>query len=346
MSGHDRQVTFMHDDNQFYLEENQRVTDNMGLSEKSKRRLQKTKAFNTLRAYDADWRDFIDWCAHHQAASLPAAPETIVNYINDLADADESVKANTVARRVTAISENHIAAGFDRDRNPAKAGIVRATIAAIRREKGTFQQGKSPILLETLLLLVSGLTGNDLASHRDRALLLLGFAGAFRRSELVNVQIKDLTFTPQGLIIFIPRAKGDPLGRGSRIAIPYAPDPRVCAVRAVKLWLEASALTDGPLFRPLTKKGTLRPVQLSDKSVALIVKKYAALAGLDPKEFAGHSLRRGFATSAAQHDVGTLAIMRQTRHKSEKMVHRYIEQGNLFKENPLHRLFQGVPPRP
>ena len=315
------------------------------LSEKSRRRLENAKAANTIKAYDADWRDFVDWCQHHEAAALPAEPETIVNYLSDLADADAAIKANTVARRVTSISESHIAAGYDRERNPAKAGIVRAAVAAIRREKGTFQRGKAPILLETLSLLSDGFSGDDLGTKRDRALILLGFAGAFRRSELVGVEIKDLTFTPQGLILFIPRAKGDQLGKGSTIAIPYAPEPRICAVRAVRDWIEAADLTDGPLFRPLTKAGTLRAAALSDKSVALIVKKYAALAGLDPKEFAGHSLRRGFATSAAQHDVDTLSIMRQTRHKSEKMVHRYIEQGNLFKENPLNRMFGDRPPR-
>ena len=316
-----------------------------GLSEKSRRRLENAKAANTIKAYEADWRDFTDWCQHHEASALPAEPETIVNYLSDLADADEAVKANTVARRVTAISESHIAAGYDRERNPAKAGIVRAAVAAIRREKGTFQRGKAPILLETLSLLADGFSADDLATKRDRALILLGFAGAFRRSELVRVEVKDLTFTPQGLVLFIPRAKGDQLGKGSTIAIPYAPEPRICAVRAVRDWIEAAGLSDGPLFRPLTKAGTLRAVHLSDKSVALIVKKYAALAGLDPKDFAGHSLRRGFATSAAQHDVDTLSIMRQTRHKSEKMVHRYIEQGNLFKENPLSRMFGDHPPR-
>ena len=180
---------------------------------------------------------------------------------------------------------------------------------------------------------------NDLVSLRDRALIFLGFAGAFRRSELVRIQVEELTFTPQGLMIFVPQSKGDQYGRGSTIAIPYAPDEEICAVRALKAWLDAAQIHTGPLFRPFTKAHSLRNTQLSDKSVALIVKKYAKLAGLDEKQFAGHSLRRGFATSAAQHDVDALSIMRQTRHKSEKMVHRYIEQGNIFKENPLNRMY-------
>ncbi|MBQ7515928.1 MAG: site-specific integrase [Schwartzia sp.] len=324
----------------FMIGSSQRMDGNESLSAKSKVRLHRSKSDNTLRAYHADWNDFADWCRYHDVTALPATPETIVNYLNDLTDVDATVKANTVARRVTAISENHIAAGYDRERNPAKDSLVRATLSAIRRERGTFQHGKAPILYETLYLLADCFEGkDDIASLRDRALLFLGFAGAFRRSELVNVRLEDLTFGPQGLTVFIPRAKGDQLGKGSTIAIPYAPEPSVCAVRAVKAWIEAADLHTGPLFHPITKTGTLRPTQLSDKSVALTVKKYVAMAGLDPAEFAGHSLRRGFATSAAQHNADSLSIMRQTRHKSEKMVHRYIEQGNLFKETPLNRIY-------
>lgn len=168
---------------------------------------------------------------------------------------------------------------------------------------------------------------------------MLGFAGAFRRSELARIQYDELTFTKQGMIVFVPRAKGDQLGKGSEIAIPYAPDNAVCAVSATKNWLDASGITAGPIFRPFKSNMELRNTQLSDKSIALIVKKYAELAGFDPKYFAGHSLRRGFATSAAQHDVDTLTIMKQTRHKSEKMVHRYIEQGNLFRNNALTKMY-------
>ena len=199
----------------FFLRDNQIIDQNEELSEKSKRRLNRSKAENTVKAYDADWRDFLDWCAAHEKTPLPAAPETIVNYVNDLAD---NARANTVARRVTAISENHIAAGLSAEKNPAHDGMVRAAIAAIRREKGTFQHGKSPILLETLPLLADCFQGDSLPTLRDRALILLGFAGAFRRSELVAVQVEDLNFSPQGLVVFIPRAKGDQTGKGSSVA--------------------------------------------------------------------------------------------------------------------------------
>ena len=318
----------------FLLAKNQNVEQNEKLSAKSKRRMQKSKSFNTIKSYASDWNDFADWCEHHQTASLPAEPETIVNYINDLAD---NAKANTVSRRVTAISENHIAAGYKRD-NPAHSGLVRNAMSAIRREKGTFQHGKAPILLETLYLIADGF-GTDEASIRDKALLLLGFAGAFRRSELVALTVEDVSFSAEGMVVFIGKSKGDQLGKGSYIGIPYAPDKEICAVRALRAWLSLSGIKKGPLFRPFKRNHELRDTQLSDKSVALIVKKYIKRAGLSEKDFAGHSLRRGFATSAAQHDVDALTIMRQTRHKSEKMVHRYIEQGNIFKDNPLARMY-------
>ena len=320
----------------FLLVKNQRIEQNEHLSEKAKARLGKSKADNTLKAYSADWSDFSDWCHYHGERDLPARPETIVNYLNDLAD---DAKANTVARRMTAISENHMAAGYTGKNNPAKDALVRTAMEAIRREKGTFQQGKAPILMETLYVLADCF-GDDIVSLRDRALIFLGFAGAFRRSELVAIQVEHLTFTSQGLVILVPQSKSDQLGRGTEIAVPYAPDPEVCAVRAVQAWLQAADIHTGPLFRPFTRSHSLRDSQLTDKSVALIVKKYAALAGFNPSSFAGHSLRRGFATSAAQHDVDALTIMRQTRHHSEKMVHRYIEQGNIFKENPLNKMYK------
>lgn len=319
----------------FFLYKNDNINKNIKLSAKSKRRMNKSKADNTLKSYSADWNDFTYWCDIHKVSPLPCTPETIVNYINDLAD---HAKANTVSRRVTAISENHIAAGFHDD-NPTKTGMVINAMQAIRREKGTFQHGKAPILMETMSLLADLFDAGDLVSIRDKALLFLGFAGAFRRSELVGIDMQDISFTPQGLVVFIPQSKGDQLGRGSQIAVPYAPDPHVCAVTAVREWINAAGITSGPLFRGFKRNLEPRETQLTDKAVALIVKKYMAMLGMNPDDFAGHSLRRGFATSAAQHDLDALSIMRQTRHKSEKMVHRYIEQGNLFKENPLNRMF-------
>lgn len=319
----------------FVLRDAHYLDSNKKLSQKSKDRMKKSKSENTMRAYESDWNDFYDWCIFHKLNSLPAEAETIVNYINDLAD---HAKANTVSRRLSAISENHIAAGFI-EINPTHSGIVRNAVDAIRREKGIMQKGKMPLLLEDLAEINKLFTLNDIVSIRDKALIFLGFSGAFRRSELVKILREDLTFTNDGLIVLIKHSKGDQLGEGNYLAIPYNQNTELCTVVAIKVWLDISEIKKGPLFRPFTKNKKLRSSQLSDKSVALIVKKYANLSGLDPSDFAGHSLRRGFATSAAQHGVDERSIMQQTRHKSEKMVRRYIEQGNMFKNNALNKMF-------
>ncbi len=274
----------------FLLYDNDNINQNTHLSAKSKRRMHKSKADNTLKSYASDWNDFTDWCENNNITPLPCAPEDIVNYINDLAD---HAKANTVSRRITAISENHIAAGFN-DNNPAKDGMVRNAMRAIRREKGTFQHGKSPILMETMSLLADLFDAGDLVSIRDKALLFLGFAGAFRRSELVGIQMEDITFSPQGMVIFIPQSKGDQLGHGSQIAIPYAPDSHVCPVTAVQEWIEAANIRKGPLFRGFKRNLEPRETQLSDKAVALIVKKYMGMLGMNPDDFSGQHRRLSF----------------------------------------------------
>lgn len=323
------------DNKDFVLRKNEFIENNDKLTEKSKHRMQKSKAENTLNAYESDWLDFYDWCLNGNQKPLPAEPETIVNYINDLAD---NAKANTLSRRLSAISENHKAAGYE-DNNPCRGGLVRNAIDAIRREKGTMQHGKVPLLLEDLQDIAPYFDIFDIAGIRDKALMLTGFMGAFRRSELVNIDVEDLTFAREGVIILVHQSKSDQEGQGQYVAIPYNSDPNVCAVVALKHWVNTAQLKSGALFRPLNKYKQIRDRRLTDKSVALIVKKYAALAGRNAPDFAGHSLRRGFATSAAQHDVDERTIMQQTRHKSEKMVRRYIEQGNLFKNNALNKMF-------
>jgi len=323
------------DNKDFVLRKNEFIENNIKLTEKSKKRMQNSKAENTLRAYESDWLDFHEWCSHCNLQPLPAEPETIVNYINDLAD---NAKANTVSRRISAISENHKAAGFEDD-NPCRGGLVRNALDAIKREKGTMQRGKAPILLEDLQEIAPYFDIYDITGVRDKSIMLTGFMGAFRRSELVKLDVEDLTFSREGVIIIVHQSKGDQEGQGEYVAIPYNSDSNVCAVVALKHWLNASQLMSGPLFRPINKYKVIRDRRLTDKSVALIVKKYTALAGRNGADFSGHSLRRGFATSAAQHDVDERTIMQQTRHKSEKMVRRYIEQGNLFKNNALNKMF-------
>lgn len=323
-------------DKSFVLRKNSLIDQNVKLSLKSKKRLQNSKADNTLRAYESDWLDFSDWCLHSNLNTLPSEPETIINYINDLAD---HAKANTISRRITAISENHKAAGYS-EINPCRSELVRNALDAIKREKGTMQRGKTPILLDDLKKITSSFNNiDDLVEIRDKALLLTGFMGAFRRSELVNIDIEDLSFTRDGVIILLAKSKGDQEGQGEQVAIPCNQNVNICAVRALKKWIDIAKLYSGPLFRPINRHKQIRKQRLSNQSVALIVKKYASLTGLNANDFAGHSLRRGFATSAAQYNVDERSIMQQTRHKSEKMVRRYIEEGNLFKNNPLNKMF-------
>lgn len=315
---------------------NKRILEqNPKLSAKSKRRLTKSKSDNTLKSYLADWKDFDYWCLTKKTSALPASAETVVNYINDLAD---HAAANTIARRLSAISENHRAAGYVTD-NPILSPLVKSSLAAIKREKGVTQHPKKPLLIEDLAQLEPYFAPLGLTGIRDKALLFLGFSGAFRRSELVALTYDDLTFSAEGVTIRIKRSKGDQEGSGELIAIPYRDNTALCAVTALERWLQYAPITSGAIFRPINKAKKVGISPLSDKSVALIVKKYTALAGLDPKRFAGHSLRRGFATSAAQHDVAERQIMKHTRHKSEKMVRRYIAEGNLFKENALNKMF-------
>src|ERR1017187_9416770 len=285
-----------------------------------------SKAANTIRAYRADWAHFESWCTAHGQASLPSTPDTVALYVTDLA---ATHKPSTLTRRISAISQAHQIAGFD---TPTGSVKVRLVMAGIRRTKGTAQTGKTPILVDDLRRMLGGLPGN-LLGVRDRVLLLIGFCGAFRRSELVALNAADVAVTREGLVVTIRRSKTDQEGEGRKIGIPYASHLETCPVRSLQDWLEKSGITEGPLFRPIDRFGRMASIRLSAAAVGEIVKRYAAAVGLDATEFAGHSLRSGLATSAAAAGASERSIMRQTGHRSEKMVRRYIKDGSLFREN-------------
>lgn len=284
------------------------------------------KADNTIRAYRADWRQFETWCQAHGLATLPAAPETVALYLADLSSSSE---VSTLQRRISAISQAHQAAGYD---SPTKDAKVKAVWSGIRRSKGTAQEGKDPATTTEIRAMAATMPASILGI-RDRALLLVGFAGAFRRSELVGLDVEDVAFTKEGLVVTLRRSKTDQEGQGRRVGNPYGSYPDTCPVRALQGWLEASGITTGPIFRPINRHGQILPGRLSDKAVALVVKRAAEAAGLDPTRYAGHSLRAGLATSAAAAGVAERAIMAQTGHKSVNMVRRYIRDGSLFREN-------------
>jgi integrase len=285
------------------------------------------KARNTLRAYRTDWADFTTWCDEQSLPALPATPETVARYLTARAG---TVRVSTLQRRLSAINQAHAAKGYPPI--SLRAEPLRSVWAGIRRVHGVAQRGKAPVVTAALRAMVRQLP-DSLIGLRDRALLLLGFAGAFRRSELVALTVADLAFHGDGLTVTLRRSKTDQAGAGRQVGIPYGSHRETCPVRAVQAWLAAAGISEGPVFRGITRHGQVQPAALSDKAVALIVKRWAAAAGLDPAQYAGHSLRAGLATAAAQAGVPERVIMAQTGHRSVTMVRRYIRTGSLFREN-------------
>ncbi len=290
-----------------------------------------SKAENTLRGYQSDWRGFCVWCESHGLQPLPAGAEAVAGYIAECAG---HLKPGSIQRRLNAIAEAHKAAGLD---SPTHTGIVRNTLKGIRRTLGTAPVQKAPVLTADIRAMVDA-TDAGIIGLRDRALILLGFAGAFRRSELVGLDVADLNFGRDGLTVTLRRSKTDQDGAGRKIGIPYGANPETCPVRTLQAWLEQAAIAEGPVFRSINRHGHLGPGRLSGIDVARVVKKLAERAGLDPAEYAGHSLRAGHATTAAIAGASERSIMNQTGHHSVQMVRRYIRDGNLFRENSAGKL--------
>lgn len=297
------------------------------LSEEARDYLGQAKAANTLRAYQADWRDFSDWCGWHGQAALPASAETVALYLSELA---RQLKASTIQRRMASIAQAHATAGYE---SPTKQAVVRNVWQGIRRARGTAMAGKSPTLTADIRIMVEHLPQGKLIGVRDRALLLLGFAGAMRRSELVGLDVQNVQQTHDGLVVTIRKSKTDQEGAGRKIGIPYGSHPQTCPVRALQAWLQASGIEEGPLFRSVNRHGKLVEGRLGDRAVALVVKRALEAAGKDGATFAGHSLRAGLATSAAMAGVSERSIQEQTGHKSLIILRRYIREGSLFREN-------------
>lgn len=286
------------------------------------------RPYNTQRAYAGDWQDFATWCAGAGFATLPAVPETIAWYVAQLAR--RGLKASTIERRLAGIAVAHREAG---NTSPTSHPAVRKVVGGIKRTHGALQEVKSPALVEDLQVMLAELP-DTVAAVRDRALLLVGFAGAFRRTELVGIDLEHLEWKRDGVVVVLPRSKTDQEGHGRQVGLPYGKHVETCPVRALRAWLKAAGITRGPAFRPINRWGYVRPRRLSDRSVALIVQKRAQAAGLDAERYAGHSLRAGFVTAAARVKVPERDIMRQTGHKSIAMVRRYIRDAELFVDNP------------
>lgn len=289
------------------------------------------RADNTLRAYRSDWRHFENWCAAQNLVACPAAPQTVVLYLTALAG---SRKVATLTRRLSAISQAHQAAGYS---SPTEERSVRLVMAGIRRTLGTANDSKRPVLVPDLQAMLEQLPAG-LLGLRDRAILLTGFCGAFRRSELVALDREDIAETTEGLIVKLRRSKTDQEAAGRKVAIPRGREELTCPVHALYAWTEAAGIRSGPVFRRVNRHNQVLPQRLSAQAVAIVVKRWAGRAGKNPAEFAGHSLRAGLATAAAIAGKSERAIMNQTGHRSTATVRRYIRDGNLFRHNAAEAL--------
>jgi len=284
------------------------------------------KAASTRKAYGIDYRLFKAWCDAKGVSSLPAAPETetVAAYI---AAEAQTAKPSTIGRRLAAIRYAHKLAGLE---TPTDAEGVKATMRGIRRTFGGARIKKTPAVAAKMLGMVAT-APEDLSGLRDRALLLLGFAGAFRRSELVALDVADVAETETGLFVTIRHSKTDQEGQGETIAI--ARGDIACPVKALREWLDAAGIEAGAIFRPIDKAGTVRPSRLTCRSVANIVKAYAERAGFDASTFSGHSLRAGFLTSAAGKGASIFKMMDVSRHKSVDTLRGYVRDAELFKDH-------------
>jgi len=281
---------------------------------------------STRRSYARDLAAFRTWCQARAVRALPAEPQTLAAYLADLAQTDRPA---TIGRKLAAIAVAHRDAGL---KSPTEHGMVKRTLAGIWRENGTAPHQKAALLVDDLRRMVAPL-GASLLDRRDRALILLGFAAALRRSELVALRVNDVRVEEEGLVLTLQRSKTNQEGRLETIAVAYGSDARTCPVRALRAWLAAAGLVDGPLFVGLTPQGGLRSAALGDRMVAHVVKRRCKAVGIEPDEVAGHSLRRGFATAAARANKPDRMIKRHGRWKSTAMLDRYIEDGTRWDDN-------------
>ena len=312
------------------------ITDIKALQEETLKNLQSSKAINTVRAYKSDFKDFGLFCVKNSFKNLPSEPKIISLYLTHLASKD--VKLSTIKRRLVSIGVIHKIKGYYLD---TKHPIIVENLLGIKRRKGTIQKGKKPILINNLkeiLKVIDQENCEDIKKLRDKSILLIGFAGGFRRNEIVSLDYEDLDFVYEGLKINVKRSKTDQFGEGTIKAIPYFENNVYCPVTTIKRWLNVSKITKGALFRRFSKGSKITSGRLSDQTVAQLIKKYLSKTGIDSKNYSGHSLRSGFATSAAESGAEERTIMAMTGHKSTEMVRRYIKEANLFKNNALNKI--------
>ena len=312
------------------------ITDLKALQDETLLNLKSSKANNTIRAYKSDFRDFGLFCSKNSFRSLPSDPRTVSLYLTYLSS--KEIKFSTLKRRLVSIGVIHKLKGHYLD---TKHPSIIENIMGIKRRKGSIQKGKKPLLiniLKTLVNVIDSKISEEIKRLRDRSIILIGFSGGFRRNEIVSLDYDDLEFVLEGLKINLKRSKTDQFGEGTIKGLPYFNNSQYCPVISVKKWIEISNIKSGPLFRRFSKGSKLTENRLTDQTIALLIKNYLRLAGIDNNNYSAHSLRSGFATSAAEAGAEERSIMAMTGHKSTEMVRRYIKEANLFKNNALNKI--------
>ncbi len=315
---------------------NNLITDLKALQEETLNNLKSSKSLNTIRAYKSDFKDFGAFCAKHNFKTLPTDPKIVSLYLTYLSGRD--AKMSTLRRRLVSISMIHKLKGYYLD---TKHPVIIENLMGIKRTKGSFQRGKKPILINQLKAIINVINEekiDEIKKIRDKTIILVGFGGGFRRTELISIDHEDLEFVPEGVKITIKRSKTDQFGEGMIKGLPYFSNREYCPVAHLKKWLEISKIKNGSIFRRFTKGCSLSKNRLTDQSVVLLIKDYLNLAGIENKNYSGHSLRSGFATVSAESGADERSIMAMTGHKTTLMVRRYIKEANLFKNNALNKI--------
>ena len=310
--------------------------DIKNLQEETIINLRNSKADNTVRAYKSDFLDFSNFCLKNGFQSLPTEPKIVSLYLTNLST--NEAKMSTLKRRLVSIGVIHKIKGHYLD---TKHPSIIENMMGIKRRKGSIQKGKKPLLINYLKLLINVIDKQNkkkIKILRDRTIILIGFSGGFRRNEIVSLDYNDLDFVVEGLKINLRKSKTDQFGEGLTKGLPYFSNPEFCPVISTQKWIEVSKINSGALFRRFTKGSKLSENRLTDQTVALLIKEYLKLAGINNKNYSGHSLRSGFATSAAEAGAEERNIMAMTGHKSTEMVRRYIKDANLFKNNALNKI--------
>jgi len=312
------------------------------------------KAYKTVTAYASDWKDFSRWCEQHGLCPLPASSEAVAAYLADRATNPYTItttdrrrgtvtreikclKPSSLKRRLEAICDRHKEAGYKLERSSA---CIANTMKGIERTVGKAQKQKVPLMTGDIRKAIDAIdVGSEnnprLKGVRDRSLLLLGFMGAFRRSELVAVQVDDLRWVEEGLEVVVRRSKTDQTGEGMVKIIPYGKNLVTCPIRSLKQWLRLAEIEAGSVFRAVNRHGHVSSKAITPHSVSLIIKENEYIRGVAAGEhsFSSHSLRAGFCTSAAMEGASVHAIMRQTDHRTPATTMKYIRIANRWKQN-------------